>query len=165
VTTKPATALAFLFAIEADGRAFGEPAGGQYRAVEVQGDTGQAQGSELIQNPLPDKPAQVGDTGCIQRRQRPADGSDIRQALQTQQAMHHGVIRIMSFTADPAILAMPLPLPCQACTVQASRFLQRGTTHVHSPWAALKLIIFRCPGRVVIDKSQYAIMRGNSPAT
>ena len=77
------TALPFLLAVKTDGRAFGESASRQNRAVEVQCDAGQPQIAELIQNPLPDKLAQMGDTGLIQPRQRSTDGGDIRQALQS----------------------------------------------------------------------------------
>jgi len=96
-------AASFLLAVEADGRAFGETSVGKHGAVEVQRDPGKLQSTKLIQNPLPDQSAQVGDTGVIQSRQRPADGGDIRQALQPQQAMHHRVIPVVAHILQSAV--------------------------------------------------------------
>jgi hypothetical protein len=96
-------ALPFLLPIEADSCALGEAASGKNRAVEVQRDAGQPQFAELIQHPLPEKAAQIGDTGLIQPRQRPADGGDIWQALQSQQAAHHGIILVVGHVLEPAV--------------------------------------------------------------
>jgi len=96
-------ALTFLLPIETDGCAFGETASRNNGAVEVQRDAGKSQPAKLIQNPLPDKPTQVADTSVIQSRQRPADGGDIWQALQSQQAMHHGIILVIAHILKPAV--------------------------------------------------------------
>jgi hypothetical protein len=61
---------------------------------------------------------------------------------------------IILFTEAPAILAMPLHLPCQIRMDQAWRFLKSGASHVCSLRAVVTPIIFHCPGRVVIDKTQ-----------
>ena len=97
------TALPFLLPIKADGRAFGEPASRKNRAVEVQCDAGKPQTTELIQSPLPAKATQIGDTGVIQSRQCPTDGSHIRQMFQPQQAAHHGVVLVVAHILKPAV--------------------------------------------------------------
>jgi len=96
------TALPFLLPVKADGRAFGEPASRQYRAVEVQCDARKPQTAELIQSPLPAKATQMGDTGVIQSRQCPTDGSHIRQTFQPQQAAHHGVVLVVAHILQSA---------------------------------------------------------------
>ena len=96
-------ALALLPGVEADGRALGETADRQHWAVEVQGDADQTQLGELRQDTLTAEMAQVADTTFIQPRQRPAEGGDIRQPSEPEQAQHHGIVPVEAHVLEPTI--------------------------------------------------------------
>jgi hypothetical protein len=70
---------------------------------QISGYASTAMAAEPVQNPLPIESTQVGDTGLIQSCQRPADGGDIWQTLQSQQAAHHGIILIVAHVLEPAV--------------------------------------------------------------
>ena len=95
--------LPFLLLVKTHRRAFGETTGGQYSAVEVQCDAGQPQRTELFQHPLTAESAQMGDTAVIPARQCPADSRHIRQAIQSQQAAHHGIVLVIAHILESAI--------------------------------------------------------------
>ena len=96
-------ALSLLPGVEADCRAFGETAGGEHRAVEVQGDAGKPQPGELRQDTPAAEMAQVADATFIQPRQRPAEGGDIRQPPEPEQAQHHGIVPVEAHVLEPTI--------------------------------------------------------------
>ena len=96
-------ALAFLLAVKAHGRAFGETPGGQHRAVEVERHAGKAKNAQLLEHSLPTEPAQQGNAAGILARQGPTDSGHIRQALNAQQAVHHGIVMVVAHILKPAI--------------------------------------------------------------
>jgi len=96
-------ALSLFPGIEADCRTLGDTAGGEHRAVEVQGDEGQTQLHEPRQDTLTAEMAQVADATFIQPRQGPAEGGDIRQPSEPEQAQHHGVVPVEAHVLEPTI--------------------------------------------------------------
>src|SRR6202163_1450642 len=88
-------ALALLVAIEPDGGALGIAAGGDHRAVEIHRQATQTESGQPLSNELPAQLPQSRHSLEIGRGQQTTDGGHIRQALQAQHSLHHGIIAVV----------------------------------------------------------------------
>ncbi len=91
------------FLVVADGRALGVAHGGLDRAVEVEGEAGDAEGAQPIETELAAKSAQARDGACVDRSEHAADGRDVGQAAQAEDALHHGIVAIEADIAQLAV--------------------------------------------------------------
>ena len=92
----------FLLGVVADGGPFGMTAGGRDRAVEVEGQAGEAFALERAHHQGRRQVAHSFDARRAHVRQRAADGGHIRQAAQAQQPPHHGIVPVVVDVPQPS---------------------------------------------------------------
>jgi hypothetical protein len=97
------TALPLLLAIKADRRALGVSAGAQHRAIEVEGYPAKLESLEAVEDEVASKLLKPLDGLGADRTEGSAEGSDIRESLETEQAQDHGIVTIVGSLTQSSI--------------------------------------------------------------